>query len=197
MSVEIGLAFNLVRCESCGEARPAQPPCPHCGSATVYPDPELDRRRAIVARIRPVLDSGATGRSRSLAEVFTEVGDWSDRFLQAIQAVGTSADDASERQLRTELERFHELASGVAASPRGADQRAAWAALDSCLAILRGAADAYLDALEALSPESAARYGTQGQRSLDAAAAVMRSFNLASSGARRGGRFFRWLRGAH
>lgn len=53
--------------------------------------------------------------------------------------MGTKADDASERDLRVSLERFREMASGVAPSRHDPNQVAAWATIGVAVATLRGA----------------------------------------------------------
>jgi hypothetical protein len=160
MRFDISLSFDLIECETCRQPRPAKVSCPHCGSPTLYPDEALDRRRAVVRTTRHVLDGPGVTTRIEAGPAFTEFGRWTGELLEAVRAVGTE-EPRAERALRQSLERFRDLAASVESAPRPASEARAWAVLDAVSFVLRGTADAYLDALEAQAPEDASATPTR------------------------------------
>lgn len=163
------LAYGLWECDHCGSQFVAMTGCQNCGKDGPQTDEEVERRRAITARVRAALDGLPDMEPLDLHEVWGELSDWIEHLYDAFERIGQKAPDG-EDALFASLAALARLKAAAAATPRHRPLINLYWRVDGILEALDGLARANLGALDAPTPDEALAYEARGQLLLDAAA---------------------------
>jgi hypothetical protein len=175
VKVQLSVGFSLVRC-ACGAERQAARRCPSCDREPEETDPDLERRRAIVQRLKDAAPVGDI-EPVALEDAFSIVGHWFDYFSAAYEASGEGTVDEAAGRLREALHALAVLETRVSRAQRLRPSHAMWAAVDDVLVCYREICAAYLEALVAPTVEEAEVSADRGQQAIDAGSAALAHFN--------------------
>jgi len=172
------LSFDLIKCPSCGKARPAMATCRECGDATLHPDPALRRRQQVVRGAREALKAVGSNSAEplELGDAIQQFHGWLEEFMTALsESVRNQSDDGSS--VATAASKLGRLRSQLDAVQRLRPSIETWRAVDRVLGQLAAIAEAYFVALEATDPEDAQAMSSQAQQLLDEGAAEVELLN--------------------
>jgi hypothetical protein len=143
--------------------------CQNCGKDGPQTDEEVERRRAITARVRSGLDERPDAQPLDLLEVWGELSGWIERLYGAFERIGQKEPDGEEALIAS-LAALAGLRAAAAATPRRRPLINLYRHLDGILDALDGLARANLDALDAPTPDEAQAHEARAQTLLDGAA---------------------------
>ena len=143
--------------------------CQACGEDGPQVDDEVDRRRALAAEVRSLLDVVPVGDPIDLLEIWGELSGWIEQLYDALEKVGQKLPDGADA-LAAALSSLARLRGSAAVTPRRRPLSNLYGQLDRILDGLDGLARADLDALEAQSPSQAQAQQRRAQLLLDGAA---------------------------
>lgn len=162
------LGYGLWHCEHCGSQFVAMTGCSQCGKDGPQVDERVNRRRAIVERVRPCLDGQPAAEPLDVTSVWTDIASWMDRLYESLASVGRE-EPGGEEQLAGAISVLAGLRAAGAATPRRRPLVNLWREIDRMLEVLDGLVRANLDALEAPTPQLAQGHEARAQQLIDAA----------------------------
>lgn len=163
------LKYGLWKCDHCRTDFVAMKGCGACGKDGPQVDEDVDRRRSIVARVRPNLDAVETTAQLDVYRVWGDLAGWVGQLYDGLELVGES-DPAGEEALAASLALLSEFRASAGATVRRRPLVNLYRQLDGILEGLDGVARANLDALAAPSPDEARAHEQRAQALLDGAA---------------------------
>lgn len=163
------LAYSQWQCDHCGSKFVAMTGCQNCGKDGPQVDEEVDRRRAITARVRPALDQRPDAEPLDLLEVWGDLSSWLEGLYDALERIGQKEPDGEEAAVAS-LSDLVALHASAAATPRRRPLINLYRHLDAILEALEGVARASLDALDAPTPDQAKAHEARAQTVIDTAA---------------------------
>jgi hypothetical protein len=163
------LGYGLWKCDHCGAEFVAMNGRGDCGKDGPQVDEDVDRRRAIVARVRPHLDTAVAADPLDVVTVWGELSGWIDQLYNGLELIGQN-DGAGEESVEASLTSLSDLRASSVVTPRRRPLVNLYRQLDGILDGLDGLARANLDALEAPSPDEAMAHEARAQTLLDGAA---------------------------
>lgn len=163
------LGYGLRKCDHCGAEFVAMNGCGDCGKEGPHVDEDVDRRRAIAARVRPDLDAASSAGPLDLLTVWDPLSGWIEQLYDGFELIGQK-DPGGEAAVAQSLSLLSSLRASAAVSPRRRPLVNLYRQLDAILEGLDGLARANLDALEAPSPDHAQAHEARAQTLLDGVA---------------------------
>jgi hypothetical protein len=162
------LGYGQWQCGHCGSRFAAMAGCQDCRKNGPEVDELVEQRRAIVERVRPLLDASHAAEPLVLTEVWGGFSRWMDQLYDALTIIGEQGADGEEK-LSHALTDMTRMRSAAAVTPRRRPFVAVWLLVDRLLEHLDGVARANLAALEAPTPDAAEGHHATAQHHTDAA----------------------------
>lgn len=175
--MEIMLRYTGIECDNCHTVKPVSSVCPVCGAAPSREDPEVVRRRQIIRAAYTELKSRAqSGSPVTLVEAVRLLTSASEELIAAIENVGFSEGDATDRLLNS-IRKLKHAECSIQATPRYRPWLETWHTIDIIVERLLSMVEAYIEAIGAPSPDVAKRFSERGQQALDESAAAFKDLS--------------------
>lgn len=169
---EFPLSFATVECPGCRIERVAGIHCPKCGHGPET-DPNVERRKAVLARAIRLLGEDLTGTGKELhfdSRLLGQLSKWLTSLMEMC-AEAAKGHDVAEA-LVEHIAQLRQWERDSAATDQYRPFLWYWKLIADIVAQLRAIAHAYFEALTSASPEQAEGFGKEAQERIDHAGSV-------------------------